>query len=65
MPRANRYFLPDHIWHITPLQVGATYALRERSEAYEGEFASDNDALASENTIPWEKTMTLPKHSVV
>ncbi|MGH7825461.1 MAG: hypothetical protein ACREQ7_09850 [Candidatus Binatia bacterium] len=36
-------------------QAGGTYALREPGEAYAGEFASENDALTPENTIPWEK----------
>jgi hypothetical protein len=36
-------------------QAGGTYALREQSEAYGGEFASENGALTPENTIPWRK----------
>jgi hypothetical protein len=31
------------------------YALRERREAYAGEFTGENDALRSENAIAWEE----------
>ena len=30
-------------------------ALREQSEAYAGNFASENDALTLDNTFLWEK----------
>ena len=33
--------------------AGKAYALREPSEAYAGGFASENEALSSENTVPW------------
>ena len=46
-------------------QAGGTYALREQSEAYGGEFASENGALTPKNTIPWQKMLTPLKHSVV
>ena len=36
-------------------QAGGTCALRESSEDYGGEFAQENEALRSENTIPWQK----------
>jgi hypothetical protein len=36
-------------------QAGGTYALREHSEAYSGEFARENEALRPENTIPWQQ----------
>ena len=36
-------------------QAGATYVLRESSEAYGGEFAQKNEALTSKNTIQWQK----------
>jgi hypothetical protein len=36
-------------------QAGGTYALREHSEAYSGEFARENESLRAENTIPWQK----------
>ena len=35
-------------------QVDGTYILREQSEAYSAHFASENDALMTDNTIPWE-----------
>ncbi len=35
--------------------VGGTYTLRERSEAYAGDFGSESDALMPDTTIPWEK----------
>jgi hypothetical protein len=35
--------------------AGGTYALRQSSEAYGGEFAHENEVLRSENTIPWQK----------
>jgi hypothetical protein len=31
--------------------VGGAYVLRERSEAYAGDFASESDVLLSDNTI--------------
>jgi len=34
-------------------QAGGTYARRESSEAYGGEFAQENEAPI--NTIPWQK----------
>jgi len=36
-------------------QAGRTYALRERSEAYGGEFAGENDPLTPENMIQWQE----------
>jgi len=36
-------------------QARGTYGLRESSEAYGGEFAQENEALTSKNTIPWQK----------
>ena len=36
-------------------QGGGMYTLREPSEAYGGNFASENDALRPENTILWEE----------
>lgn len=41
--------------HREVAQVGETYTLREQSEIYGGDFASENDALMPDNTIPWEK----------
>ena len=37
------------------LQADGTYALREQSEAYGHEFASESDALRLENTISWNE----------
>jgi putative transposase len=35
-------------------QVDGRYVLREQSEAYERKFGIENDALMTDNTIPWE-----------
>ena len=32
-----------------------TYTTRQQREAYTGNFASENDPLKPDNTIPWEK----------
>ena len=36
--------------------AGWTYALRERSEVYAGEYGGDNDVLTSGNTVAGKKT---------
>jgi hypothetical protein len=36
-------------------QLGGAYALRERSDAYGGEFTRENDVLRLENTIFWDE----------
>jgi putative transposase len=36
-------------------EMSGTYRLREQSEAYAGDFASESDVLMPDNTIPWEK----------
>jgi hypothetical protein len=41
--------------HLEVTQVSRTYMLREQSEAYASDFASENDALMPDNTIPWVK----------
>jgi len=41
--------------HREVAEVGGTHTLRERSEAYADDFASESDALMPDNTIPWEK----------
>jgi putative transposase len=41
--------------HRELVQVDGTYALRERSEAYAGEYAGENDVLALENTVRSEE----------
>jgi hypothetical protein len=38
-------------------QARGMYSPRERSEAYAGHFASENDALRLDNTIPWEENV--------
>ncbi len=40
-------------WHREPAQQGETCTLREQSEIYRGDFASENDALIPDYTIPW------------
>ena len=41
--------------HRESEQLGGGYALRERSEAYAGEFPHENATLTLENTVIWEK----------
>ena len=41
--------------HREVAEVGGTYTLREQSEAYAGDFGSENDALMPNNTIAREK----------
>jgi hypothetical protein len=41
--------------HREVAEVCGTYTLREQSEAYAGNFASENDALMPDNTLPWAK----------
>lgn len=41
--------------HRELVQADGTYALREPSEAYAGEYAGENDVLALENTVRWEE----------
>jgi hypothetical protein len=36
-------------------QVAGAYALRERSDAYGGEFTRENDVLRLENTLFWDE----------
>jgi hypothetical protein len=36
-------------------QLGGACALRERSDAYGGEFTRENDVLRQENTIFWDE----------
>jgi len=40
--------------HRKVVEVEAVYTLREDSEAYAGDFGSENEALSSDNTIVWE-----------
>ena len=41
--------------HREVVKVDGTYALREQSEAYAGNFASESEALMLDNTFLWEK----------
>ncbi|MDO8700407.1 MAG: transposase [Deltaproteobacteria bacterium] len=43
--------------HREVVQLNGTYTLREESEAYGGDFTSENDALTPDNTIPWEENI--------
>jgi putative transposase len=43
--------------HREVAQLDGTYTLREEREAYGGDFASKNDALTLDNTIPWEENV--------
>jgi len=41
--------------HREVLETDGTYALREPSEAYTRNLTGENDALSSENTLPWNE----------
>ena len=41
--------------HREVVELDGTYTLREESEPYGSHFASENDALMTDNTILWEK----------
>jgi len=43
--------------HREVVQLDGTYTLREEREAYGGDFASENDPLRLDNTIPWEENV--------
>jgi putative transposase len=43
------------VLHREVEHIGGRYALRERSEAYGGEFTCENDVLRLENTISWDE----------
>jgi len=45
------------VMHREVVQSDGTYTLREESEAYGGDFASENDTLRLDNTIPWEENV--------
>jgi putative transposase len=47
--------------HRAVVQPDGTYALREQSEAYGHEFASESDALRLENTISWDENAETAK----
>ncbi len=43
--------------HREASQASGGYTLRERGEAYAGEFTSENVALMRKNTIPWNENV--------
>jgi putative transposase len=51
--------------HREVIRADETYALHEPSEAYERNFPGENEALRSENTLPWEKASKTQVHSLV
>jgi len=42
------------------VQADGTYALREPAEAYAPNFTGENEALSSENTLPWNESLENP-----
>jgi len=43
--------------HREMVQADGTYALREPAEAYAPNFTGENEALSSENTLPWNESL--------
>jgi REP-associated tyrosine transposase len=46
--------------HREVLKTDGTYALREAAEAYARNFTGENEALSSENTLPWNESLENP-----
>ncbi|HXV78676.1 MAG TPA: hypothetical protein VEG60_02245 [Candidatus Binatia bacterium] len=46
--------------HREVLETDRTYALREPAESYSGNFTGENEALSSENTLPWNISFDNP-----
>jgi REP element-mobilizing transposase RayT len=46
--------------HREALETGGTYALHERSESYTRNLTDENEALSSENTLPWNESLENP-----
>jgi len=46
--------------HREMVQADGTYALREPAEAYAPNFTGENEALSSENTLPWNESLENP-----
>lgn len=46
--------------HREVVQADGTYALREAAEAYARNFTGENEALSSENTLPWNESLENP-----
>jgi putative transposase len=42
------------------VETDGTYALREPSESYARNFTGKNEALSSENTLPWNESLENP-----
>lgn len=45
--------------HREVSEVVGGYELRERTEAY-AQFTGENEALSSENTLPWNESLENP-----
>jgi hypothetical protein len=46
--------------HREVLKTDGTYALCEPAEDYAGNFTGKNEALSSENTLPWNESLENP-----
>ena len=46
--------------HREVLETDGTYALREPSEAYTRNLTDENEALSSQNTLPWNESLENP-----
>jgi REP-associated tyrosine transposase len=46
--------------HREVLETDGTYALHEPSEAYTRNLSGENEAIRSENTLPWNETLENP-----
>jgi hypothetical protein len=63
MPRANQYFLPNRIRHITTAAGGEVteglkgYQLREEATRYKALFEVKNGDIALENTRLWDTNL--------
>ena len=42
---------------IASVYADGTYGLRKSAEAYDGNFSDKNEALRSENTVPWDESL--------
>jgi hypothetical protein len=51
--------------HREVLETDGTYALHEPSEAYTRNLTGENEALGSENTLPWNESLENQVHSLV
>jgi len=54
------YFLYSKAMHREVVQADGTYALCEAAEAYARNFTGENEALSSENTLPWNESLENP-----